>query len=194
MKRVSPLIVVLCIAFILASLPVFAGIVFSSQCLTRGCVEGTLVNFSVRIRNNLNHSVTIADVFIKDTKEDKVLGLDIRDDVNLSPKEKFDFSFPTKIQMPPKGYTWYYTSCFTASVENISKIICSDAPKSFTVTPLSTVQCYNTTQCNAGQLCKFYKCVSQSSLEPIDWLFYSKVSLVVLAILLLCFLFLKRKS
>lgn len=166
--------------------PVWGSIVFTSECAVRGCVEGTLVNFSVRVRNNLNESIRVDEMHVKDAEANVVIAFDIQAPVTIKADESSDFIFGATLSMPPQGYTWYYLPCFSATARNQTQIVCAEYKKSLTVTPKEKIECYNSSECKNGNVCKFYRCVNPEG-EPLqlDWLFVLKIAGVLGSIVLL---------
>jgi len=143
---------------------VTASIDASYKCKEKNCMEGTEIDFTVNIYNNINKSINVGDVYIKDRDYGTVLGFDISEKVVLSPNEVRSFNFTSLIKAPTKGYTFYYIPCFKMSYVNKPEDIfeiCGKTVKSFTVLPLSKIECKEDSECEEDEYCNtfsIYKC------------------------------------
>jgi len=143
---------------------VTASIDASYKCKEKNCMEGTEIDFTVNIYNNINKSINVGDVYIKDRDYGTVLGFDLSEKVVLSPNEVRSFNFTSLIKAPTKGYTFYYIPCFKMSYVNKPEDIfeiCGKTVKSFTVLPLSKIECKEDSDCEEDEYCNtfsIYKC------------------------------------
>jgi len=143
---------------------VTASIDASYKCKEKNCMEGTEIDFTVNIYNNINKSINVGDVYIKDRDYGTVLGFDLSEKVVLSPNEVRSFNFTSLIKAPTKGYTFYYIPCFKMSYVNKPEDIfeiCGKTVKSFTVLPLSKIECKEDSECEEDEYCNtfsIYKC------------------------------------
>ncbi len=143
---------------------VTAAIDASYECREKNCMEGTEIDFTVNIFNNINKSINVGDVYIKDKDYDTILGFDLGEKVVLSPNEVRSFNFTSLIKAPTKGYTFYYIPCFRMSyVDKPEEVfeICGKTIKSFTVLPLSGIECREDSECEEDEYCNtfsIYKC------------------------------------
>ena len=195
-----------------------ASIDASYECREKNCMEGTEIDFTVNIYNNINKSINVGDVYIKDNDYSVILGFDLSEKIVLNPDEVRSFNFTSLIKAPTKGYTFYYVPCFKMSYANKPEEvfeICGKTVKSFTVLPLSMIECKEDSECEEDEYCNtfsIYKCrklecnpnesaVNHSCvvLEPkkiviINWRnVILTTGFVVLAVVLL-FLFIRRKK
>ena len=195
-----------------------ASIDASYECREKNCMEGTEIDFTVNIYNNINKSINVGDVYIKDNDYSVILGFDLSESVVLNPDEVRSFNFTSLIKAPIKGYTFYYVPCFKMSYvdkpEDVFEI-CGKTVKSFTVIPLSEIECKEDSECEEDEYCNTFsiykcrklKCSSNESavnhscilLEPekiviINWgNVIITAGFIVLAVVLL-FLFIRKKQ
>ncbi|PIN78916.1 hypothetical protein COY26_04770 [Candidatus Woesearchaeota archaeon CG_4_10_14_0_2_um_filter_33_10] len=195
-----------------------ASIDASYECREKNCMEGTEIDFTVNIYNNINKSINVGDVYIKDNDYSVILGFDLSEKIVLNPDEVRSFNFTSLIKAPTKGYTFYYVPCFKMSYANKPEEvfeICGNTVKSFTVIPLSEIECKEDSECEEDEYCNtfsIYKCrklecksneaaVNHSCalLEPKKivvinwWNIILTVGFIILAVVLL-FLFVGRKQ
>ncbi len=155
---------IIVLMFLINTLFVTASIDSSYKCKERNCMEGTEIDFTVNIYNNINKSINVGDVYIKDRDYGTVLGFDISEDVVLGPDEVHSFNFTSLVKAPTKGYTFYYVPCFKMSYANKPEEvfnICGKTVKSFTVLPLSKIECKEDSECEEDEYCNtfsIYKC------------------------------------
>jgi len=133
------------------------------QCHDHNCIEGTMVDFSVVVYNNLNRTVMVDDVYLKDNDYGDIMTFDIRETVEIVPEQAYSFNFTRTIGAPRQGYTFYYVPCFTASAYALngsldSIEVCGEIVKSFTVVPLSKIECYEDSDCHETEFCRGFKC------------------------------------
>jgi len=209
---------ILVLMLLINMLFVRASIDASYECRGKNCMEGTEIDFIVNIYNNINKSINIGDVYIKDKDYGTVLGFDLSESVVLNQDEVRSFNFTSLVKAPTKGYTFYYIPCFRMSYtdkpEEVFEI-CGKTVKSFTVLPLSNIECKEDSECEDDEYCNtfsIYKCrklecnpnesaVSHSCilLEPEKivtinwWNVILTAGFIVLAVVLL-FLFIGRKQ
>lgn len=144
---------------------VFAAVDSSYKCHDKNCMEGTDIEFNVNIINNINKTIIVKNVYIKDKDYGTVLGYDLSGDVVLKQDEVHNFNFTSTIKAPTVGYTFYYIPCFTVSYEDTpgeEKEICGKVVKSFTVIPLDKIECRTNDECADDEYCNtfsLYKCV-----------------------------------
>ncbi|MFH1642623.1 MAG: hypothetical protein ABIC04_07045 [Nanoarchaeota archaeon] len=195
-----------------------ASIDASYECREKNCMEGTEIDFTVNIYNNINKSINVGDVYIKDKDYGAVLGFDISENIVLGPDEVHGFNFTSLVKAPTKGYTFYYAPCFKMSYSDKPEEvfeICGKTVKSFTVIPLSEIECKEDSECDDNEYCNtfsIYKCRkleckpnevainhSCAVLEPKKivvinwWNIILTVGFIILAVILL-FLFVGRKQ
>ena len=195
-----------------------ASIDASYECREKNCMEGTEIDFTVNIYNNINKSINVGDVYIKDKDYGAILGFDISENVVLDQDEVHNFKFTSLVKAPIKGYTFYYVPCFKMSYSDKPEEvfeICGKTVKSFTIIPLSEIECKEDFECDEDEYCNtfsIYKCRklecepnevainhSCAVLEPKKivvinwWNIILTVGFIVLAVVLL-FLFIGRKQ
>jgi len=209
---------ILVLMLLINMLFVRASIDASYECKEKNCIEGTEVVFTVNVFNNINKSINVGDVYIKDRDYGTILGFDVSEDIVIPPGEVRSFNFTNLVKAPVKGYTFYYVPCFRMSYadkpEQIFEI-CGKTVNSLTVLPLSKIECKEDSECDEDEYCNtfsIYKCkklecgpnetaVNHSCvvLEPkkvviINWgNVILTAGFVVLAVVLL-FLFIGRKQ
>jgi len=155
---------IIVLIFLINTLLVTASIDSSYKCRERNCMEGTEIDFTVNIYNNINKSINVGDVYIKDKDYGVILGFDLGEKVVLGPDDVRSFNFTSLVKAPTKGYTFYYVSCFKMSyVSNPEEIfeICGKTVNSLTVIPLSEIECKEDSECENDEYCNtfsIYKC------------------------------------
>ena len=209
---------IIVLIFLINIVFVRAAIDASYECKEKNCIEGTEIFFTVNVFNNINKSINVGDVYIKDKDYGIVLGFDVSENIIIPPGEVRSFNFTNLVKAPVKGYTFYYVPCFKMSYTNKPEEvfeICGKTVKSFTVLPLSMIECKEDSECEEDEYCNtfsIYKCrklecnpnesaVNHSCvvLEPkkiviINWRnVILTTGFVVLAVVLL-FLFIGRKQ
>ena len=165
MKMMKTKILQIIVLMLLLSITsVTAAIDANYECKEKNCMEGTEIDFTVNIYNNINKSINVGDVYIKDKDYGTVLGFDLGEKVVLSPNDVRSFNFTSLIKAPTKGYTFYYIPCFRMSyVDKPEEVfeICGKTTKSFTVLPLSEIECREDSECEEDEYCNtfsIYKC------------------------------------
>ncbi len=155
---------ILVLMLLINMLFVRASIDASYECREKNCMEGTEIDFTVNIYNNINKSINIGDVYIKDRDYGTILGFDLSESVVLNKDEVRSFNFTSLVKEPVKGYTFYYVPCFKMSYadkpEEVFEI-CGKTVKSFTVLPLSKIECKEDSECEEDEYCNtfsIYKC------------------------------------
>lgn len=137
----------------------FAGFVSGSidadfSCVVDGCVEGSLVNWSVSVLNNINRSVVVGDVFVVDVGTYQLIALHNSEDVLLKPGGLHVFRFQNLVPAPLNGgYTFQFKPCFNVSAGDDSAVVCRDFVESFNVLPLSKVKCFSDSDCGSAESC-----------------------------------------
>jgi len=152
--------------FLLLTGTAMASIDASHVCEVQSCMEGTGVNFTIQIYNNLKYPITADDLYIKDVDTKQVLAVDVRKERIILPLTWQNFTLPADIQAPLNGYTFYYVPCFRAKAFNASEVlgekeVCSSNIQSLTVLPLAKMECRTDAECKPEQYCKtssLYKC------------------------------------
>ena len=145
-----------------------ASIDSSYECREKNCMEGTEIDFTVNIYNNINKSINIGDVYIKDKDYGTILGFDLGEKVVLNKDEVRSFNFTSLVKAPVKGYTFYYVPCFKMSyVSRPEEVfeICSKTVKSFTVIPLSEIECKEDSECEEDEYCNTFSIYQCRELE-----------------------------
>jgi len=156
--KILVLILLINILFVRASIDA------SYECREKNCMEGTEIDFTVNIYNNINKSINVGDVYIKDKDYSIILGFDLSEKVVLNPDEVRSFNFTSLVKAPTKGYTFYYVPCFKMSYVNKPEEvfeICGKTVKSLTVIPLSEIECKEDSECGEDEYCNtfsIYKC------------------------------------
>ncbi|MFH0979013.1 MAG: hypothetical protein V1837_06975 [Candidatus Woesearchaeota archaeon] len=157
----------LVLAIVLLAIPfVGAAIDSSHQCENKACIEGTAVNFTVVIYNNLKENLVVDDIYIKDLETSKILAIDLRKSKIILPGVTQDFIILSTILAPQNGYTFYYVPCFQVQAFNDSGVVaartmCGKTIKALTVIPLSKVECRTDLECEEDYYCNtnsLYKC------------------------------------
>ena len=148
-------------------LPVCYGTIDSyHKCSNKACLEGTDVNFTVVINNNLNEPITVDDIYIRDVETGRILAIDVNKEKIILKGEQKEFVLPSTILAPIQGYTFYYIPCFQAKAFNETDLlgqraICGKTIRSLTVVPLAKVECRTDHECGEDSYCNtnsLYKC------------------------------------
>ncbi len=135
------------------------------KCEDRNCMEGTKIEFNVTILNNINKTIIVKDVYIKDVDYGTVLAYDTSEDIVLNQDGTHDFRFESTVKSPRQGYTFYYVPCFIVShTENPDEEseVCGKIVKSLTVIPLDKIECADDGECADDEYCNtfsLYKCI-----------------------------------
>lgn len=157
---------ILFILFVLFNLNiVYAAIEVKYKCHDERCIEGSLIDYSVVVYNNLNYTVWIDNVYIKDVEYDKIIALDIGKLTKLEPGELEYFNFTSEITAPVEGYTFSIVPCFEAKRKDqwnqtVSREVCSNFITKLTVLPLSKIECEEDSDCKDYEFCSTNKCVN----------------------------------
>jgi hypothetical protein len=158
----------------LFALPLAEGAIESTyQCSHPACLEGTGVNFTVTVENNLNENIVVGDTYIRDVESGRLLAYEARKETIIPTGNKESFVLPATVRAPARGYTIYYVPCFQAKSFNETGIItsgevCGTTIKSLTVVPLDKVECRTDEECSLDQYCNtysLYKCRPLDCLE-----------------------------
>jgi hypothetical protein len=139
------------------------------KCADKRCKEGTAIEYSVIITNNIDKILRINEISIKDVENDIYLAIYETEigGILMAPNETKVFNFTSTVQAPPSGYTFYYVACFKTSLFNKETgrktgggEVCDKAVKSLTVLPLSKIECEDNSECENNEVCdtKFFKC------------------------------------
>ena len=209
---------IMVLMFLINIVFVRAAIDASYECKEKNCIEGTEVFFTVNVFNNINKSINVGDVYIKDNDYGIVLGFDVSENIIIPSGEVRSFNFTNLVKAPVKGYTFYYVPCFKMSYANKPEEvfeICGKTVKSFTVIPLSEIECKEDSECEEDEYCNtfsIYKCrklecnSNESALnhscvvlEPkkiviINWRNVISIAGFVVLLVVLLFLFIGRKQ
>jgi len=209
---------IIVLIFLINIIFVRAAIDASYECKEKNCIEGTEIFFTVNVFNNINKSINVGDVYIKDKDYGIVLGFDVSENIIIPPGEVRSFNFTNLVKAPVKGYTFYYVPCFKMSYVNKPEEvfeICGKTVKSFTVLPLSMIECKEDSECEEDEYCNtfsIYKCrklecnpnesaVNHSCvvLEPkkiviINWKNVILTAGFIVLLVVLLFLFIGRKQ
>ena len=153
MKKIIFSILILILSINIAS----ASIDIEYKCHSKNCLEGTDIDYSFIIYNNIDKKIDIKDVFLKETETNRIIEQYEVNERVLS-KESKSFNFTSKIKAPSEGYTLYFLPCFTTVISNQSHIteagtVCKDVVKSFTTLPLSKVECNADKDCSNNEYC-----------------------------------------
>ncbi len=135
------------------------------SCADKRCLEGTPINYTISVTNNLNKTIQILLVSIVDVNTQQLIS-SYRLEKSLNPSEDYTITYEDTIISPKEGYTFQYKPCIQVSVLNAdssvdnSGIVCDRVIKSLTVLPLSKIECEADWQCSNNQFCdnKFYRC------------------------------------
>jgi len=174
-------IILMVIVFLLCLSTVLAGVTtVEHECKDSRCKEGTDVTFKVGIYNNINKTVRVNDILLKEGLGNGINGPIVGDEiysyevggVDLEPGEEQVFEFTKEIIPPKQGYTHYYVACFKTSIwkdgeRTAGGEVCDMVIKDFTVLPSSKVECETDTECAPDEYCdiNFFKCKSKSGEE-----------------------------
>jgi cbb3-type cytochrome oxidase subunit 3 len=160
LRAIQVFLIILLVQSIVSS----AAVDSSYRCEDENCMEGTEIKFSVNIFNNINKTIIVKDVYIRDKDYGTVLAYDVSKDVFLKPNEAHQFNFTNLVKAPTKGYTFYYVPCFTVSHEETPEEeseICGKIVKSITVIPLDKIECRSDDECADDEYCNtfsLYRC------------------------------------
>ncbi|MFH1511288.1 MAG: hypothetical protein ABIF10_06355 [Candidatus Woesearchaeota archaeon] len=143
-----------------------AAIEATAKCSHQACIEGTDLNFTVSIYNNLRTNIMIDDVYIKDIETGQLLAFDAEKARILPRNEQVDLVLQTEVKAPLRGYTFYYVPCFKAQSFDDTRIIaegevCGEIIRSLTVLPLNKVECRTDGECENNEYCNtksVYQC------------------------------------
>jgi len=141
-----------------------AAIEATYSCADSRCLEGTPINYTISIYNNLNDSIQINYLLIGDADTQQIIST-YRLEKELKPSESYTFTYEDKVVAPKEGYTFQYAPCIDVNLLNDDKsirekgIVCDKVTRSLTVLPLSKIECEADWQCANNQFCdNFYKC------------------------------------
>lgn len=147
------LFVLLC-AFLLVAGVVSATIEADFDCGVGDCVEGSSVNWSITVYNNINKSIVVGQLFVVDVDTNQLIALHNSEDIELAPKELHVFKFENLVPAPSNGgYTFQFKPCFNASSGKESSVVCKDSVDSFSVIPLSKIECFSSSDCGTNEFC-----------------------------------------
>ncbi len=158
--------IILLMVFLICLNTALASITLSEyECEDERCKEGTKVKFIVGVFNNINKTIKVNDIIIKNSETLDPIYTYEHEGMFLETREKNIFEFTETIIAPKEGYTHYYVPCFKTSIWVDGKTtgggeVCDRAVKSFTVLPLSKVECEDDSECEPWEYCdtKFFKC------------------------------------
>ena len=158
--------IILTIIFLVCLNTALASITISEyECEDERCREGSKITFRVGVFNNINKTIKVNDIIIKDSETLDPIYEYEHEGMFLEPGEKNVFEFTETIIAPKKGYTHYYVPCFKTSIWVDGETtgggeVCDRAVKDFTVLPLSKVECEDDSECEPWEYCdtKFFKC------------------------------------
>ncbi|MBU4283476.1 MAG: hypothetical protein KJ968_00035, partial [Nanoarchaeota archaeon] len=91
---------ILVLMLLINMLFVRASIDASYECKEKNCIEGTEVVFTVNVFNNINKSINVGDVYIKDRDYGTILGFDVSEDIVIPPGEVRSFNFTNLVKAP----------------------------------------------------------------------------------------------
>ena len=134
-----------------------ASINIEHKCHAKNCLEGTGIDYSFIIYNNLDKKIDVKDVFLKEKDTGNIFEYyEISE--RILPGEHKEFNFTSEIKAPDTGYTFYFYSCFTTAISNQSHIteagiVCGEVVRSFTTIPLSKIDCNTNNECLSGEYC-----------------------------------------
>ncbi len=163
--KINRAIQIFLVVFLVGNMMVSAAVDSNYECEDENCMEGTKISFNVTVLNNINKTIIVKDVYIKERDYGTILAYDTSDDIVLNLNEAYDFRFESTVKAPTQGYTFYYVPCFTVShMENPDEEteICGKIVKSFTVIPLDKIECRTDDGCADDEYCNtfsLYKCV-----------------------------------
>ena len=147
------LFVLLCVFLLVVGL-VSATIEADFDCGVGDCVEGSSMKWSITVFNNINSSIVVGQLFVVDVDTNQLIALHNSEDIELAPKELHVFKFENLVPAPLNGgYTFQFKPCFNASLSNLSAVVCKDAVESFSVIPLSKIECFSSSDCDTNKFC-----------------------------------------
>lgn len=143
----------------------FSAIYVTYKCHDIDCMEGTLIDYSVAVRNNLNKTIEIDRVYLWNLPDDSILAFDIREIVKLEVNDVYLFNFTREIKAADYGFTYYFVPCFDVRREDevgqmITSEVCDDLIKTLTILPLSAIECNENSECNNKEFCSSHRCVN----------------------------------
>jgi len=158
--------IILLMAFLICLNTALASIILSEyECEDERCREDSKVTFRVGVLNNINKTIKVNDIIIKDSESLDPIYAYEHGGMFLKPGERNIFEFTETIVVPKQGYTHYYVPCFKTSIWVDNKStgggeVCDRAVKDFTVLPLSKIECETDSECAPGEYCdtRFFKC------------------------------------
>ena len=142
----------------------YAAIDATFICSNPKCLEGTPINYSIAIENNLNYTIRVSGIKILDIQTNQTLSTFDFEKV-FAPREFYRVIYEDTVIAPQQGYTFIFVPCIQVNVYGKDRkiidagAVCDTTEKSMTVLPLSKIQCEADFQCKNNQYCdKFYKC------------------------------------
>lgn len=143
-KTIMPLFVLLLsISFVSATIDV------EFACSDSSCTEGTSMNWTITVLNNINRTIAVGDIMVKDINTNQLIAFHNSEGIVLGPQELHVFEFSNLVPAPMAGgYTFLFVPCFQVIVENETADICRDTMKSLTVLPLSKIECFADSDCS----------------------------------------------
>jgi hypothetical protein len=143
-----------------------AGIDCVHKCANPACLEGTEINYTISVYNNLPDNIVIDKLYIRDVESDKLLTFDAKNEKIVPSNQTVDFVLQSYVKAPEKGYTIYYVPCFHVKSFNQTSVIgeediCGKVIKSLTVVPLKNLECRTDQECEKDEYCNthsLYKC------------------------------------
>ena len=152
-----------------------ASIDITYSCENRNCLEGTPVNFTVAIGNNINKTISIDNIKVVETNTRQILALNLMKEEILESGERGEYLIQTLVAKPiNETYTYYFVPCFSAKIFDegggISEQgeVCGEIEKSMPILPLGKVWCETDDECNWNEYCNtfsLYKCVTLECAE-----------------------------
>ncbi|MAG08360.1 hypothetical protein CMO89_02720 [Candidatus Woesearchaeota archaeon] len=143
---------------------VSAAIDIEYNCHDKRCLEGTTVDYSFIIYNNIDKKIDIGNLFLKEEGTGRILENHSVAE-RVFPGEHKTFNFTSSVKAPLEGYTFYFYPCFTTVISNETEIteagdVCGEAQKTISVIPLSKIQCESNKDCSAREYCNMdlFKC------------------------------------
>ncbi len=153
-SRISVKIILSLFVFLLTVSFVSATIDVDFACERNDCMEGSSINWTITILNNINKTITIGDILVKDIDTNQLIAFHNSEDIELVPLGVHIFKFSNLVPAPMQGgYTFQFVPCFQASIGDETAEICRNAMKSLTVLPLSKVECFADTDCSSSEFC-----------------------------------------
>lgn len=154
------------IIFLLIASSAQAAIEAIATCSHPACMEGTGLNFTVSIYNNLRYNIIIDDIYVKDVETGQLLAFDPGKAMIVPTNEQVDLVLETEVRAPLRGYTFYYVPCLKAQSFDDTRVIaesevCGEIIRSFSVVPLNKVECRTDQECKDNQSCNtknIYQC------------------------------------